>query len=317
MISVVSQPVLEQAHCWFPRVDVVAGQPEVTEFKQRARLHQCRWRESRHYPEGSKPYRPEGGDAATPVGSRLEYAFAKRERKNLLSDGARAAASDRLANRQAHQTLNEQRLWCDLLSSMPLCFNLFGPLAADPGLAKQVIPIWFPDLPGTVSAVHLEWSPGRATPGRFLENRTAFDVAVELDLGYNRAGVLGIETKYHEHAKAEKRPTPKRLQRYREVTIRSGVFKGDAVEQLLGSPQQQLWQDHLLALSMLDEGWDWARFVVVHPEGNQSFANASSAYAAALEDLATFDTASLEYLLVESDALPQELRNPLSERYLW
>ena len=86
---------------------------------------------------------------------------------------------------------------------------------------------------------------------------------------------------------------------------------------MLASPQQQLWQDHLLALSMLDEGWDWARFVVVHPADNPAFANASSAYAAVLEDLATFGTATVEYLLVESAALPQELRSPLRERYLW
>jgi hypothetical protein len=34
--------------------------------------------------------------------------------------------------------LDERRLWCDLLSSMPLCFNLMGPLWADPTLATGV-----------------------------------------------------------------------------------------------------------------------------------------------------------------------------------
>jgi hypothetical protein len=68
---------------------------------------------------------------------------------------------------------------------------------------------------------------------------------------------------------------------------------------------------------MLDEGWDWARFVVVHPTGNPAFANASSAYAELLKEPATFNTATLEYLLVESEALPEELRDPLRERYLW
>ena len=39
-----TQVELEQAHCWFPSVDMVPGQPRVTEFKQAARLHQARWR---------------------------------------------------------------------------------------------------------------------------------------------------------------------------------------------------------------------------------------------------------------------------------
>ena len=29
---------------------------------------------------------------------------------------------------------------------MPMCFNLFGPLAADQALARQVVAAWFPDI---------------------------------------------------------------------------------------------------------------------------------------------------------------------------
>jgi hypothetical protein len=311
-----TQVELEEAHCWFPSVDVVPGQPQVTEFKQAARLHQARWRRARNYDEGTKPYKPEPGKHPVPVGSRLQYEFAKRERVNLISDGARAAADDRLAHRQPHQTMNEQRLWCDLLSSMPLCFNLFGPLSTDLDLAREVIPAWFPALPGTVTAVHLEWSPGRLLEGRFLENRTAFDAAVELDLGGNKVGILGIETKYHEHAKPEKLPNPQRRDRYMEVAGRHDVFHRDRVQDIPGTTHQQLWQDHLLALSMLGDGWDWARFVVVYPAENASFARAAAEYRTFLRDESTFDDKTLEALL-GSEALPERLRAPLVERYLW
>ena len=56
---------------------------------------------------------------------------------------------------------------------MPMCFNLLGDLHADLALADHAAHRWWPDLPGTVSEVRFEWSPGRADPA-FLNNRTAF-----------------------------------------------------------------------------------------------------------------------------------------------
>lgn len=117
---------------------------------------------------------------------------------NFLSPAAREAAVDRVAHRQDAQMLNRQRLWCDLLSSMPMCFNLFGPLWADRGFAQQAVNAWFPDAPGTVSDIRFEWSTGRRDPA-YLGNQTAFDVAIELDLEDGTFGIIGIETKYHEH----------------------------------------------------------------------------------------------------------------------
>ena len=161
-----SREALEKAHCWEPRTDVVPGQPSVTAFRQRARLHQARWREAMGYPIGSQPMRPKAGKTSRPLGSRIDLEFAEREGVNLLSEPARNAAANRLANPQDHQTLNTQRLWADLLSSMPMCFNIFGPLADDLELARHVIPGWFGDLPGEIVGVHLEWSPGRRDPDR-------------------------------------------------------------------------------------------------------------------------------------------------------
>jgi hypothetical protein len=37
--------------------------------------------------------------------------------------------------KKARQLIQQQRLWADLLSSQPMCFNLFGELAADLELA--------------------------------------------------------------------------------------------------------------------------------------------------------------------------------------
>lgn len=53
---------LEAYHCWLPRTDRVAGQADVTAFKQQARLHQALWRNERGYPIGSEPMKPKPTD---------------------------------------------------------------------------------------------------------------------------------------------------------------------------------------------------------------------------------------------------------------
>ena len=252
------------------------------------------------------------------VGSRIDYAEAWAGRDNLLSDKARAGADRRLEEPQPHQLLNWDRVWCDLLSSMPLCFNLFGPLSVDPDLAQRAVNKWFPEAPGVVEDVILEWSPQRRSE-RYLRNGTAFDAAVILRLPDGRRGVIGIETKYHEHLGHEETPEPGRLAHYRDIAVRSKAFRPDSVDRLVGEPLQQIWQDHLLAESMVlqdDENWGWSSFVLVYPSRNPSFAEGVQQYSALLAKPESFQPRTLESLL-HADALPEGDSSALAGRYLW
>jgi hypothetical protein len=228
-------------------------------------------------------------------------------------------ARRRLANPQPHQTLDDDRLYCDLLSSMPMCFNLFGALQSDLALADDAVHSWWPAVPGRVRNVLLEWSPGRLLPGQFLENRSAFDAAFELELEDGTLGVLGIETKYHEDCRKEKVPKADRRKRYAAVSEASGIIAPDAVESILGTDLQQIWLDHLLALSIPQHPsgkWSWAGFVLVHPERNPSYARATERYRALLADDSSMQVSTLESLLT-ADVLPGDLGATFSERYLW
>ena len=60
--------------------------------------------------------------------------------------------------------LHEERLWADLFSSMPMCFNQVGEVAADSSLANHAVRTWWPDVPGTMSGVRFEHSRGRHNP---------------------------------------------------------------------------------------------------------------------------------------------------------
>jgi hypothetical protein len=307
------------AHHCLEAVDKVPGDPETTAFKRRARLHQSLWREARGLEIGSQPMCPQPGQPARPLGSRIALHVARQSEANFLYEEARRAARDRLASLQPHQTLDEDRLYCDLLSSMPMCFNLLGVLQADMAMADRAVHAWWPDVPGKVCAVRFEWSPGRRLPGQYLENRSAFDVAFELDLGNARRGILGVETKYHEHCKQERVPGSDRLERYREVTARSGVMSPESMATIPGTDLQQIWLDHLLALSMLQHAsgtWAWAGFVLVHPARNPSFARAAGRYMGALTDRSSMRVSTVESLLAV-DVLPTAVASAFAERYLW
>jgi hypothetical protein len=319
MASGPTQSELEQAHCLELETDRVPRDPSTTAFRQEARLRQARWRERRGYPIGHEPIR--GGPGARLLGSRIELEYAIRTGANLMTPGALAAARHRVASRERGETLNSLRLWADLLSSMPLCFNLFGDLQRDPDAADRAVHAWWPDTPGRVSEVRFEWSPGRLDP-RYLGDRTAFDVALLLAMPDGTEGVIGVEMKYHEVAKVEKVPSGQRLPRYREVTEvaeREGVFRPGALDAVLGTPWQQIWRDHLLALSMAqhpNRRWPWVRFAVVHPARNGSIASAVGRYQEVLAEDETFSVKSLENLLDTSGAIAKGTAWMLRERYL-
>lgn len=280
----------------------------MTRFKQLARLHQARWRESKAYPIGTFRDRE--------IGSLLAPELAEQDAQNFLGPRVGAAVRHRLAHREKHQQINGPRLWTNLLSSMPMCFNLFGELWHDLVAATKAVRTWFPDARGEVEEVRFEWSPGRLNP-TYLNNRSAFDVAFLLKQPDGSLGAIGIETKHHEHAMREKIPGANRLPRYEQVTEKSKAFKAGWRDAILGTDLQQIWLDHLLALSMSQSGkWSWTTFVLVYPEGNVSFAHASNRYKNLLRDPSTFQTRTLEELL-DASVLRKELEASFRERYLW
>jgi hypothetical protein len=264
---------------------------------------------------GTHPYA--GDDGATKVGSRLALDFAKSEGANFITPAALAAVRSRLGNSEKHQTLNEERLWADLLSSMPLCFNLFGDLAADSTRASEAVRAWWPAAPLGVATVRFEHSPGRRD-ALYLGNRSAFDVAFDIETGTGSHAVVGVETKYHEHAKAEPAPSPAALARYFEVAERSGVFQDGWRSAVVGTELQQIWLDHLLALAMLQHPsgkWQWARFVLVFPSGNPSFARAAAVYRDLLRGSETFESRTIEELIASPSPITPTTTAALSARY--
>lgn len=211
-MSAPSQADLEAAHCW-EASDRVPGRPEMTEFRRRTRLAQARWREAHGHPIGTEPVDPpRTGKRARLLGSRLPLEYARETGANFVTPAARTAAAARSELVEPNQTFDRQRLWADLLSSMALSFNLLGDLAADLALADRAVHTWWPDVPGTVTAIRFQHSPGGLDLS-YIGSLVTLDAAVMLDLGDGTRGVLGIDVKLHERTRREL-PKPERLPRY-------------------------------------------------------------------------------------------------------
>lgn len=252
-------------------------------------------------------------------GSKIEP-LDEYKKSNFLSPAIWRAVAHRLANPELHQTLRQDRLHFDLLSSMPMCFNLFGELSEDQGRARRAVKELWGQPPDQEVEVRFEHSPGRLEP-RFTNDRTAFDAAIYVGDPSESRTVFGIETKYHESALPEAPPNEReRMPRYQEIVDASGTFKPGWQDVVLGTELQQLWRDHLLLLSMIQSGIasPESRYVLVHPGGNPSFARAAERYRGVLSDDRTFQVLSLEQLIDHGDLLhTRQTARKFRRRYFW
>lgn len=243
----------------------------------------------------------------------LEYA--RRTKANFLSQTVVDAVSERLAYKEMGQLLQEDRLFADLLSSMPLCFNLFGDMSRSSARTAQLVQRFVEGAPTSGNGVaRFEHSPGRRN-FEFIGTRTAFDFFAELG-----PAVLAVETKYHEHVADVEQLAPEALARCIAVTEASGIFADGWRDALIGTPLQQVWLDHLLLLSMLQHPsrrWNAGTFIIVAPRNNWSFAKATSQYRNVLLDSRTFATFTLEALVDFPEVLGGgPLRASFMSRYL-
>jgi len=98
-------------------------------FQRTVRLRQAMWREKQGYPIGLHRDQP--------LGTRLQMPDAKNHLWNYLTDSIRDVVRAEVlgARRGDGKLFGEPRIFNDLLSSQPLCFNLFGELKRNLTLA--------------------------------------------------------------------------------------------------------------------------------------------------------------------------------------
>lgn len=264
-------------------------------FRSAARLLQSIWRQDRDLPIGSYKV----GARRKKLGSRISPAAA-RAGANFMLPAIAWLARRELAYREPAALIDEGRLYGNLLSSMPLAFNVFGLLKLDLSFASRVLGELFPDLAGAkVQAILFEHSPGRGDP-TLTGDHSAFDVFLRYETPAGRKGFIAIETKYTESCQE---PVLAIRPRYDDLADVSGLFIEPQKPALRTNPCQQLFREHLLAQAMLMRGdYDEGRFVVIAPRLNNLVATAVASYQAELrpagEDQVGFASITLEDTVV-------------------
>lgn len=260
------------------------------------RATQSTWREDR----GLEAPEISVGGARRRLGSRLTDADAESGH-NFLTGAVWQRVQTELADNESaapaeRKVLEPGRLKANLLSSQPLCFNLFAELAVDLDLATRALRLVWPHLIGRVEAIEFEWSPGRGDED-YLGNRSAFDVAVFHSKGDGRRGVLGIEVKYHEDLRAVGGEVRDRAL---EVAAQAGLGLDGADPAWGQAPLNQLLLDHLLALSINQHDqrtWGTAEFCLLFPTVNAACHAALASYRGHLGYVPAFHALTLETLV--------------------
>lgn len=277
------------------RYDVWEPDTDKHDYQWKLRLLQSLWREEQGFPVGEHRGRPSGNRVAMPE--------AVETLVNYLTQPIRAVATrevERLKRQGA--LLDERRLYDNLLSSQPLCFNLFGELTKDLNLASQVLSDMSKGRVSQVTAIKFEWSPRRSDL-RYLGDKTAFDVYVTYQNAKDPRGFLGIEVKYHENLEEKKDPNYYHTHRtrYDEVAACMGCFHEEHLDTLRQATRrrvdglQQMWRDHLLmGAHRKVDGFDDACSVLLYPAVNTTCEAAVAAYQQCLSDVRTFEAWTLE-----------------------
>ncbi len=248
-----------------------------TRFRSAARLLAAYWREDQNIPIGvhvtddPKPMHIK-------LGSRLRL-DAARAGQNFISPEVFDLVRHALMLREEGAMIDEDRLYSNALSSMPLCFNLLGPLALDLDLATKVFAAVLPGFVQTVERIDFETSPGRRD-ARFLDDGTALDAALQVITPDGEPATIFIEVKYSEGMAG---PVARHRPRYDEASREVRLYRDPDAMVLRSTALEQLWREHMMAQRAVDLGVvGKALFIGIGPRLNSRVQGAFKAYRAEL-----------------------------------
>lgn len=182
---------------------------------------------------------------------------------NFLAPEIFQAAKDRLKEQVG--IVEEYRLLHNMLSSQPMCFNLFGLLVKNHDFATNVFKKILPIEIEKITDFKFEYAPEPAS--EYLNDRTAFDAFAEFICSDGKRGFVGIETKLTEPFSQKHYDTPT----YRRWSNqKDSPWPESSWPYLSDIRHNQLWRDHLLAVAMKNQSSSLYSYgflmLVCHPE---------------------------------------------------
>lgn len=165
---------------------------------------------------------------------------------NFIDGFALKAAKEVLSSRdqKSRGMIQADRLYNNLLSSQPLCFNFFGRLKYNRPLATKVISQFFPGVK-EITHIHFEYAPNASKNG----DNSAHDIALEFISNEGKRGLIGLECKYTEPFSPKE--YGKENNKYKSIYDDSSAFTAD-YDELTNTRYNQLFRNQLIIESALE-----------------------------------------------------------------
>jgi len=219
--------------------------PNETGQKKRVRIHQGWWRMNiLNEPPGKHPKNDNDNVCNT-------IRNGEQTKKNFLTENSSKAVYQTLQERQEEGAglMEQDRLFNNLLSSQPLCFNFYGELMADTNFGLRVLQTWWPDLT-ELKRVIFEFAPKE----RYTNDNSAFDIAFEVAIG-DKSGLIGLECKYTDTFSTTEYDKPA----YKEIFEKSHSFVSN-YDRFKASRYNQLFRNQLIAEGLIqNKNYDFVR----------------------------------------------------------
>ena len=205
----------------------------IREFTQKCRELQGGYREHMGEPMGVGPHLKNG----TPQINML--VDGDKTGKNFVNEFTFNHAKHRVENKQPHETIDEYRLFNNMLSSQPMAFNLFCPFIemrqqGKGDIVSRIFQNIFPDkYISEVTEVGLEYLDTDVK--KYLNDNTAMDAIVRYKDTDGKPAFIAIETKYTDVLGEN---TSRKSDVLYDVWIkRIGMFKPETEAELLKSAE--------------------------------------------------------------------------------
>lgn len=201
-------------------------------FKKRMRLHQGWWRA---FVLGENEGKHPLNDKKTICNTILN---GEQSKKNFLTDMTAQVVEQTLRDRgdDSSGIIEEDRLFNNLLSSQPLCFNFFSELKSDKIFASEIMKNLGFDI-SSVGDVIFEYAPKK----NYTNDNSAFDVALEVTRD-GKKGLIGLECKYTDSFSSKEYDKSE----YQSIFEQSNVFV-EKYEDYKASKFNQLFRNQLIA----------------------------------------------------------------------
>lgn len=173
----------------------------------------------------------------------------KNTGSNFISNSAFNFAKQKVLDKQINKymTIDEYRLFNNMLSSMPMCFNLFGDLRelllTNQDEVSRIIKSMFKELNWIekVTYIDVEFIP--VPISNYTNDKSAFDAMILVEDEKEKIGLISIETKYTDllGSNSSKDSTIKN-----DLIENNKIFDEELITKLKDKGYQQIHRNYLL-----------------------------------------------------------------------